>query len=166
MFHTTSKSFDVAGVNSTLDALEQRCRAFEQTTGPDAKFVAMSRYGGALPRSGLGDRGAFAQTPVRLSTDIDDLLDDFHNSHQEIFAVSDPISNRDRRLERDDPLSNSVHPAPAEFERPRQWGNSPIGASILARRDGSTPKSKASKSFQMATSSKDLRSSNPASRRS
>ena len=93
MFHTTSKSFDVAGVNSTLDALEQRCRAFEQTTGPDAKFVAIewsteARY---------PDQAWEIEVPLRkhrfgVSTDIDDLLDDFHNSHQEIFAVSDPHS--------------------------------------------------------------------------
>ena len=80
-------------MNSTLDALEQSCRAFEQTTGPDAKFVAIewsteARY---------PDQAWEIEVPLRkhrfgVSTDIDDLLDDFHNSHQEIFAVSDPHS--------------------------------------------------------------------------
>ena len=93
MFHTTSKSFDVAGVNSTLDALEQRCRAFEQTTGPDAKFVAIEWSAEAR----YPDQAWEIEVPLRkhrfgVSTDIDDLLDDFHNSHQEIFAVSDPHS--------------------------------------------------------------------------
>ena len=41
MRHTTSESFDFDGVNEVLEQLEARCRAFQESTGRQAEFVAI-----------------------------------------------------------------------------------------------------------------------------
>jgi N-methylhydantoinase A len=94
MFHTTSQAFDAAGVNATLGALEERCRAFQRKTGPDAEFVAIEW----TTEARYPDQAWEIEVPLRRSrfggkADIDGLVADFHHMHQQIFAVSDPNSS-------------------------------------------------------------------------
>jgi N-methylhydantoinase A len=93
MFHTTSEAFDVAGVNAVLEALEERCRAFQRKTGPDAAFVAIEW----ATEARYPDQAWEIEVPLRSNrfagkADVDALGADFHRTHEEIFAVSDPHS--------------------------------------------------------------------------
>jgi N-methylhydantoinase A len=93
MFHTGSEAFDAAGVNAILDALEECCRAFQRKTAPDAPSAAIDW----TTEARYPDQAWEIEVPLRRSrfagkTDVDDLVADFHRTHQEIFAVSDPNS--------------------------------------------------------------------------
>lgn len=93
MFHTDSRTFDIEGVNQVLADLEARCRAFAQGTGADAASVEIdwsteARY---------PDQAWEIEVPLRkgrfgAAEDVAALVADFHRTHQEVFAVSDPDS--------------------------------------------------------------------------
>ncbi len=90
MFHTRSDGFDAVGVNATLSGLEAACRAFADGPGAGAEAVEIdwsteARY---------TDQAWEIDVPLRTSSfrtpdDIRTLVADFHQMHQDIFAVSD-----------------------------------------------------------------------------
>jgi N-methylhydantoinase A len=93
MFHATSEGFDANGVNAVLDELETRCRAFQEKTGPDAEFVGIDW----TTEARYPDQAWEIEVPLRQSRfsgpgDIAALVADFHRTHDEIFAISDPGS--------------------------------------------------------------------------
>ena len=93
MFHTDSRSFDMAGVNAVLAELERRCHAFAESTGTDPATVEIdwsteARY---------PDQAWEIEVPLRVSRfrtgdDVAALVADFHKTHREVFAVDDPTS--------------------------------------------------------------------------
>lgn len=90
MFHTRSDAFDIAGVNTILAGLQAACDAFATGPGAGAKAVAIdwsteARY---------TDQAWEIEVPLRAPTfaggqDVQALVADFHQMHQDIFAVSD-----------------------------------------------------------------------------
>ncbi|WP_245576847.1 hydantoinase/oxoprolinase family protein [Kaistia adipata] len=93
MFHATSADFDIDGVNAILDELEARCRAFQEKTGPDAEFVGIDW----TTEARYPDQAWEIEVPLRRSRfgsdqDVEELVSDFHRTHEEIFAISDPGS--------------------------------------------------------------------------
>jgi N-methylhydantoinase A len=94
MFHTTSRDFDIEGVNAVLETLEAHCRVFQKRIGSDAEFVATDW----TTEARYPDQAWEIEVPLRQSrvggkADVDDLVDDFHRTHLEIFAVNDPSSH-------------------------------------------------------------------------
>lgn len=93
MFHTDSRAFEAAGVNTVLEELERRCLAFAESTGADPSTVDIdwsteARY---------PDQAWEIEVPLRASRfrgpeDLAALVADFHKTHREIFAVDDPTS--------------------------------------------------------------------------
>jgi len=93
MFFTTSEGWDEAGVNRVLAQLEKRCQAFVDGPGAGAiessiEFSVEARYAGQvweievpLPANIFNGEG-----------DLSRLIEDFHETHQEIFAINDPDS--------------------------------------------------------------------------
>jgi N-methylhydantoinase A len=93
MFFTTSEGWDEAGVNRVLAQLEKRCQAFVDGPGAGAiessiEFSVEARYAGQvweievpLPANIFNGEG-----------DLSRLIEDFHATHQEIFAINDPDS--------------------------------------------------------------------------
>ena len=93
MFFTTSEGWDEAGVNRELAQLEKSCPAFVDGPGAGAiessiEFSVEARYAGQvweievpLPANIFNGEG-----------DLSRLIEDFHETHQEIFAINDPDS--------------------------------------------------------------------------
>lgn len=91
--HTTSKQFDFEAVNSVLSELEARCDEFRREIGSEATFAGIewsteARY---------PDQAWEIEVPLRESrfrdmADVAVLVQDFHQTHQDIFAVSDDAS--------------------------------------------------------------------------
>ncbi|WP_246658473.1 hydantoinase/oxoprolinase family protein [Mesorhizobium sp. GR13] len=91
MFHTRSDSFDHDGVNAVLSRLLDTCTAFSESSGRGASKVeidwsAEARY---------IDQAWEIEVPLRVQNfsgeqDLAGLVADFHQMHQDIFAVSDP----------------------------------------------------------------------------
>ena len=91
MFYARSSDFDRVGANAVLQRLKADCEAF--ATGPgagnsgvDIDWTAEARY---------NDQAWEIEVPVRrpvFETDADlaNLVADFHQMHEDIFAVSDP----------------------------------------------------------------------------
>jgi N-methylhydantoinase A len=93
MRHTTSESFDFDGVNEVLEQLEARCRAFRESTGSQAEFVAIDW----TTEARYPDQAWEIEVPLRRPRfsdpeDVKRLVADFHEVHKDIFAVSDPES--------------------------------------------------------------------------
>jgi len=91
MFYARSSAFDHAGVDAVLAGLEARCHAFLERTGPDAVLVGIdwtteARYIDQAWEIEVPLRGSRIGTPEALA----ELVADFHDTHQEIFAISDP----------------------------------------------------------------------------
>jgi N-methylhydantoinase A len=91
MFYSRSSAFDYAGVNAVLAELEARCRAFHAATGPDAMLVGIDW----TTEARYLDQAWEIEVPLRGSRldgpdDVARLVADFHDTHEEIFAVSDP----------------------------------------------------------------------------
>ncbi|MBN9020684.1 MAG: hydantoinase/oxoprolinase family protein, partial [Rhizobiales bacterium] len=91
MFYARSGAFDAVGVNAVLASLEARCRAFLEKTGPDAELVGIDW----TTEARYLDQAWEIEVPLRASRiesadDLATLVADFHDTHQEIFAVSDP----------------------------------------------------------------------------
>lgn len=92
MFHAESGRFDRKGVNQTLAALEERCRAFANEAGAGVAYTIDWSTEARYP-----DQAWEIEVPLRGSRfnadeDVAELLADFHRTHQEVFAVSDPHS--------------------------------------------------------------------------
>jgi len=91
MFHTRSDEFDHAGLNAVLTQLEAQCTDFAKGPGAGASAVAIdwsteARY---------VDQAWEIEVPLKNSRiegdgDLDVFVGDFHATHQDIFAVSDP----------------------------------------------------------------------------
>jgi N-methylhydantoinase A len=93
MRHATSEAFDFAGVNTALAGLEARCRAFQATTGVAPENVSIDWTAEAR----YPDQAWEIEAPLRKSrfegpADVARLVEDFHQIHEDIFAVSDPRS--------------------------------------------------------------------------
>ncbi len=94
MFHTRSDAFDAAGVNKILAELKAACDAFAAGPGKGAQAVEIdwsteARY---------TDQAWEINVPLRTSSfgssgQIKELVEDFHQMHQDIFAVSDPSAD-------------------------------------------------------------------------
>jgi N-methylhydantoinase A len=89
-FYTTSERFDIAGVNRVLGGLEADCRGFIGGPGKGAlateiRYLAEARY---------HDQVWEIEVPLRQARfdgekDVAALMADFHEAHQELFAVAD-----------------------------------------------------------------------------
>ena len=91
--HTHSDRFDRNGVNATLDRLETDCRRFAEGPGASATSVTMSW----ATEARYPDQAWEIEVPLRTdrfaaSRDVAVLVEDFHATHEKIFAVSDPAS--------------------------------------------------------------------------
>lgn len=91
--HTTTLGFDFDGVNDILAGLSARCRDFVEGPGAGAlssqvEFAAEARYPHQVWELAV---------PLRLDrfsgvADVERLRQDFHDVHEEVFAISDPRS--------------------------------------------------------------------------
>ena len=91
MFHTQSRSFDQAGVNAVLNRIKADCDAF--AAGPGALATNVEVAWSAEAR--YTDQAWEIEVPLQKGSfetelDRDALVDDFHQMHQDVFAVSDP----------------------------------------------------------------------------
>ncbi|MEO8667166.1 MAG: hydantoinase/oxoprolinase family protein [Bauldia sp.] len=92
MFHTNSDRFDRNAVNTVLARLEERCRTFASDSGAGTDFVVDWSTEARYP-----DQAWEIEVPLRASRfetagDVAGLVADFHRTHQQVFAVSDPGS--------------------------------------------------------------------------
>ncbi len=90
MFHTVSPAFDFDGVNAVLADLEARCRAFAEAAGAADAFTIHWSTEARYP-----DQAWEIEVPLRAArfasaADVAALSADFHRTHEEIFAISDP----------------------------------------------------------------------------
>ena len=95
MFHTKSDDFDRAGVNAALAALEERCRAFAEAARRTAGELRIDWSTEARYPDQAWEIEVPAARPrasPRAEPMSRGLVADFHRTHQEIFAVSDPAS--------------------------------------------------------------------------
>ncbi|WP_417516571.1 hydantoinase/oxoprolinase family protein [Minwuia sp.] len=91
--YTTTDRFDIEGVNAVLADLKKRCEEFARTAGEGAlettiSFTAEARYPSQVWE---------IEVPLRTDrfdgdADVRKLVSDFHDTHDEIFAISDPES--------------------------------------------------------------------------
>jgi N-methylhydantoinase A len=93
VFHTTSRSFDRAGVNAILARLHERCDDFAAGPGSGACSTTVAWSSEAR----YPDQAWEIDVPLRRDrfdgdADVEALVGDFHDTHQEIFAVSDRSS--------------------------------------------------------------------------
>ena len=91
--HTTTDAFDRDGVDTVLDRLAAQCRSFAESAGADVQkttvvFSAEARY----PHQVWEIEVPLREKRFASSDDIRNLVADFHQSHEEIFAISDPES--------------------------------------------------------------------------
>ena len=89
MLHGNSGAFDFDGVNAVLARLEAKCRIFADAADAGDDFVISWSAEARYP-----DQAWEIEVPLRKShfasaDDVSRLLDDFHRTHQEVFAVSD-----------------------------------------------------------------------------
>jgi N-methylhydantoinase A len=90
---TTSSNFNFEMVNRILDDLGKKCQKFIEGPGAGSKetnieFTVEARY----PRQVWE-----LELPLRISCfmtddDVEQLRQDFHHVHQEVFAIQDPVS--------------------------------------------------------------------------
>jgi N-methylhydantoinase A len=90
-FFASSDDFDFAGVNAVLDELEAECRIFIAGPGKasltqSTEFVAEARY---------RDQVWEIEVPLpnrrfELRDDLAAFVENFHQSHESVFAVRDP----------------------------------------------------------------------------
>jgi N-methylhydantoinase A len=91
MFHTRSDAFDKDGVNRVLAHLKASCEAFAAGPGAGANAVGIDWSAEAR----YTDQAWEIEVPMRSAefsdaADVHALVADFHQMHQDIFAVSDP----------------------------------------------------------------------------
>lgn len=90
MFRTGSRCFDMAGVNAVLRRLKADCDAF--AAGPGQGAVRTTIYWSTEAR--YTDQAWEIEVPLREEAfsdarDVQALVGDFHQMHQDVFAVSD-----------------------------------------------------------------------------
>jgi N-methylhydantoinase A len=93
MFFVRSSHFDAAAVNEVLGRLQTKCERFIEGagSGSDAasiEFSVEARYAGQVWEIEIPLR----ESRFGQASDLDDLVQDFHAMHQEIFAVRDENS--------------------------------------------------------------------------
>jgi N-methylhydantoinase A len=91
--YATSARFDTAAVNRVLGDLEARCLTFVAGPGAGAqpsliRLFAEARYPDQVWEIEVPLRGSRFDG----SSNVDELVADFHRIHQELFAVTDPGS--------------------------------------------------------------------------
>lgn len=91
MFYTESGNFDRDGANRVLAGLEERCCSFVRDAGGKDFTIDWST------EARYPDQAWEIEVPLRASRfksddDVTGLVADFHRTHQEVFAVSDPSS--------------------------------------------------------------------------
>jgi N-methylhydantoinase A len=89
---TRSVDFDSAGVNAILAGLLERCETFARGPGAGATEVAIDLFAEAR----YPQQNWELEVPLRVSSfadgDVEQLRQDFHARHEEVFAISDPQS--------------------------------------------------------------------------
>jgi N-methylhydantoinase A len=90
---TTSDAFDFERVNALLAELEERCETFAEGPGAgaiewDVELAAEARYPHQIWE---------LEVPLKIkhfgsAEDVEQLRQDFHGVHQDVFAISDPES--------------------------------------------------------------------------
>lgn len=93
MLHTDTRAFAYEGVNTVLRTLEKSCQAFAEGPGAGASEVTIAW----TTEARYPDQAWEIEVPLCGSTfagpeDVARLVADFHRSHKEIFAISDPNS--------------------------------------------------------------------------
>ena len=92
MFHAESDSFDRDGANAVLARLEERCRAFARDAGGGAEFMIDWSTEARYPDQAWEIEVSLRGSRFTSAADVADLVADFHRTHEEVFAVSDPHS--------------------------------------------------------------------------
>jgi N-methylhydantoinase A len=92
MFHTHSERFDRDGANAALARLEARCRQFVKEAGGGAAFTIDWSTEARYPDQAWEIEVPLSGSRFGSAADVARLLADFHRTHQEVFAVSDPAS--------------------------------------------------------------------------
>lgn len=90
---TTTSSFDFAGANETLARLEALCEEFAQGPGAESEATAFefgveARYPHQIWELDVPLRSA----RLTSAEDVEQLRQDFHAAHEDVFAISDPGS--------------------------------------------------------------------------
>jgi N-methylhydantoinase A len=93
LLFTTSGAFDYAGMNTMLDALTSRCRAFIDGPGTGSEestvsFFAEARY----PHQIWEVDVPFANSRFDGPGDVASLVEGLHRAHEELFSFRDPGS--------------------------------------------------------------------------
>ena len=91
---TTSHRFDFERVNATLDELEEKCRRFMsgRGTGTLAQSVEFS-VEGRYPHQVWEIEVPLAKPRFEAATDVERLVADLHDLHEEMFAIADRQSH-------------------------------------------------------------------------
>jgi N-methylhydantoinase A len=90
---TTSRAFNYEAVNSVLAKLAARARSFLHTTGQNVRHNALQFKAEARYSEQVWDiEVPMAGERILSGADLADLIEAFHRSHEEVFAVSDPSS--------------------------------------------------------------------------
>jgi N-methylhydantoinase A len=92
-FFTTSNEFDIAGVNELLGDLRRQCQTFIEGPGVGAEshnieFTVEARYASQVWEIEVPLNQSTFTTPDQLN----ELAEDFHAAHEQIFAIRDPGS--------------------------------------------------------------------------
>ena len=90
---TLSTSFDFDRVNATLEKLEDRCREFSEGAGAGSLETTVELSAEARYPHQIWE----LEVPLEVSRfssedDVEKLRQDFHTTHFEVFAISDPES--------------------------------------------------------------------------
>lgn len=93
-FFASTAAIDHSGVESTLQDLEKRCRAFIEGPGAGAAESTISYKVDARYATQVWE----IEVPLRNNTlakpgDIENFTDDFHATHKDLFAFADPASS-------------------------------------------------------------------------
>ena len=93
LFYTATDSFDFDGVNTTLDGLRGKCRAFVKGPGAGAVEHSIEFYAEARYRDQIWEIDLPLQiTRFKTPEDITGVREDFDQIHEEVFAFRDPGS--------------------------------------------------------------------------
>ena len=92
-FFTTTDAFDLDGANDVLRSLGQKCREFAEGPGAGAAshtidYVVEARYEHQVWEIDLPLRS----DRVGSEAELEELVEDFHRLHEEVFAIRDPDS--------------------------------------------------------------------------
>ena len=90
---TTSKDFDYQGVNHLLENLRDSCNEFIENTGKGAieskvEYFAEARY----PEQVWEIEVPISSHIFESDNDINSLVNEFHKTHEDLFAINDPES--------------------------------------------------------------------------